>query len=290
MVHWKDCSFSRTDKFVVEYDKIMEDEEGTKGLQETATLFQLRPIPPKEIIQDFQHGDEVEAYHNEGWWEGCISRYKVEDGYYGSWFTGMIFHCLRGDKFVVEYDKIMEDEEGTKALQETTKLSQLRPIPHNEITKDFQVVYFKDWSEQQAYSDEELRRHHKWVNGSWITPFPQKVCNDEDGFKAGWKFVVQYEKLLNHDDYKHLKEEIILFQIRQGLLMLLMSLRFLMKWMHTIETVGGLGLFLKFSETPSLKMVNAAEEERVVGFDTIGYRVRVSQTVIAEMVKEKMVK
>ncbi|CAL5208681.1 unnamed protein product [Lathyrus oleraceus] len=67
-----------SDKFVMEYDKIMEDEEGTKGLKETAKLFQLRPIPPKEIIQDFLHGDEVEASHNEGWWEGCISKYVVE--------------------------------------------------------------------------------------------------------------------------------------------------------------------------------------------------------------------
>ena len=64
----KIVGFLAGDKFVVEYDKIMVDDEGTKGLQETATLFQLRPIPPKEIIQDFQHGDEVEAYHNEGWW------------------------------------------------------------------------------------------------------------------------------------------------------------------------------------------------------------------------------
>ncbi|KAI5398689.1 hypothetical protein KIW84_064169 [Lathyrus oleraceus] len=66
------------DKFVVEYDKIIEDDEGAKDLQETAKLFQLRPIPPKEIIRDFQHGDEVEAYYNEGWWEGCIFRYIVE--------------------------------------------------------------------------------------------------------------------------------------------------------------------------------------------------------------------
>ncbi|KAI5398692.1 hypothetical protein KIW84_064172 [Lathyrus oleraceus] len=103
---------------------------------------------------------------------------------------------------------------------------------------DMWAVYFKDWSEKQAYSDEKLRWHHKWANGSWITPFPQHVCNDGDGFKEGWKFVVQYESLLDEDDYKHLKEEISRFQIRLGLLMLLMSLRFLIKWMHTTETVG----------------------------------------------------
>ncbi|XP_050890139.1 protein AGENET DOMAIN (AGD)-CONTAINING P1-like [Lathyrus oleraceus] len=149
---------------------------------------------------------------------------KDVDRYYGSWFTGKIVHCLRGDKFVMEYDKIMQDKEGTKDPQETAKLSQLRPIPPNEIIQDFQVgdkvdvydnnewckgrisesfwggmwaVYFKDWSEQQAYSDKELRRHHKWVNGSWMTPFPQQVCNDEDGFKARPTDVVDEFKILD---------------------------------------------------------------------------------------------
>ncbi|CAL5208687.1 unnamed protein product [Lathyrus oleraceus] len=55
------------------------------------------------------------------------------DRYYGSWFTGKIVGCLAGDKFVVEYDKIIEDEEGTKSLQETSKLFQLCPIPPKEI-------------------------------------------------------------------------------------------------------------------------------------------------------------
>ncbi|CAK8572544.1 unnamed protein product [Lathyrus sativus] len=62
-----------SDKFVVEYEKIMADEEGTKGLQETVKRSQFRLIPPKEIIQDFQVGDEVDAYENKGWWEGRIS-------------------------------------------------------------------------------------------------------------------------------------------------------------------------------------------------------------------------
>ncbi|CAL5208688.1 unnamed protein product [Lathyrus oleraceus] len=210
------------------------------------------------------------------------------DGYYGSWFTGKILRRLRGHKFVVEYDKIMVDDEGTKGLQETVNRSQLRPIPPEEIIQDFQVgdevdayhndgwwkgrisesfgggmwaVYFKDWSEQQAYSDEQLRRHHKWVNGSWIPPFPQQdddtevketarekapesvtgdkvdfkfkpgtlveVCSEEDGFKgawfcatliepkAGWKFEVEYDSFVDdEDDYKLLREEISIFHIR----------------------------------------------------------------------------
>ncbi|CAK8572550.1 unnamed protein product [Lathyrus sativus] len=191
-------------KFVVEYDKIMVDEEGTMGVQETVNLSQLRPIPPKEIIQDLQVGDEVDAYDRDGWWEGRIS---------GNFENGMW------------------------------------------------AVYFKDWSEQLAYPEDELRRHHNWVNGSWIPPFPQQdddskiketervnaaetvtgdkdefkfepgtlveVCSKEDGFqgawfcatliepKAGLKFVVEYESFVDDDDnYKLLREEINMHQIR----------------------------------------------------------------------------
>ncbi|CAK8572551.1 unnamed protein product [Lathyrus sativus] len=188
------------DKFVVEYEKIMADEEGRKGLQETVERFQLRPIPPQEIIQDIQYGDEVEAYHNDGWWEGI--------------FSGSL-------------------EDGRK------------------------VVCFRNST--QVYPDKEVRRHHEWVNGIWIPPFPQQaeseikkrvrvkaselvsgdnvdfmfkpgtlveVCSDEDGLKgvwfsatlveakAGWKFVVEYESLLDDDYSKLLREEISLFQIR----------------------------------------------------------------------------
>ncbi|KAI5398682.1 hypothetical protein KIW84_064162 [Lathyrus oleraceus] len=204
----------------------MEDEEGTKDLQETAKISQLRPIPPNEIIQDFQVGDEVDAYDNNRWWEVRIS----ESFGGGMW-----------------------------------------------------AVYFKGWSEKKAYSDEELRWHHKWVNGIWITQFPQHVCNDGGGFKVGWKFIVQYANLLDDDDYKHLKEEINLFQIRLGLMMFLISL-------SEPEPHNPSASLLISTKVSSLKMVNTAEEERVVGFDTIDYRVRASQTMIAEMVKEKVVK
>ncbi|XP_058742934.1 uncharacterized protein LOC131615792 [Vicia villosa] len=61
------------DEFYVKYDKIMEKEDKTKGLREKAKLSQLRPIPPKDIVHDFRIGDDVDAYHNGGWWEGWIS-------------------------------------------------------------------------------------------------------------------------------------------------------------------------------------------------------------------------
>ncbi|CAI0392012.1 unnamed protein product [Linum tenue] len=62
-------------RYVVEYDQLYEDESGEKLLQETLDWIQLRPPPPppeKKKVQ-FKFGDEVEAFHNDGWWEGAIT-------------------------------------------------------------------------------------------------------------------------------------------------------------------------------------------------------------------------
>ncbi|KAI5398687.1 hypothetical protein KIW84_064167 [Lathyrus oleraceus] len=100
----------------------MVDEEGTKGLQESSKLSQLRPIPPKKIIQDFPLGYEIDAYHYDGWWDGRIP---------------------------------------------------------GSIGDDIQALYFKGSWEQLAYSQEELMWNHKWVDGSWIPPFPQQDYDSE---------------------------------------------------------------------------------------------------------------
>jgi hypothetical protein len=76
---------TRTSKFVVEYDKLFEDEEGTKPLQETVNEFQIRPIAPREKKREFKFSEEVDAFHNDGWWEGVITEVN-EDGKFAVFF------------------------------------------------------------------------------------------------------------------------------------------------------------------------------------------------------------
>ncbi|CAI0448443.1 unnamed protein product [Linum tenue] len=64
-----------TNRYVVEYDQLYEDESGEKLLQETLDWIQLRPPPPppeKKKVQ-FKFGDEVEAFYSDGWWEGALT-------------------------------------------------------------------------------------------------------------------------------------------------------------------------------------------------------------------------
>lgn len=38
------------------------------------SFAELRPLLPSETKWDFRVGDEVEAYHNDGWWEGVVKK------------------------------------------------------------------------------------------------------------------------------------------------------------------------------------------------------------------------
>ncbi|KAJ6791591.1 DUF724 domain-containing protein 3-like [Iris pallida] len=68
-----------TDKdFFVEYQSLRTDDE-TKLLTETVDLLHIRPTPPDApVVEKFNLLEEVDAFHNDGWWVGVVS--KVLDG------------------------------------------------------------------------------------------------------------------------------------------------------------------------------------------------------------------
>ncbi|KAL6514764.1 hypothetical protein OROGR_020343 [Orobanche gracilis] len=68
-------------KVLVEFKTLMEDEEGTQPLREELEVIQLRPLPPRERRHSFKFGEEVDAYYNDGWWEGTITEVVGDDEY-----------------------------------------------------------------------------------------------------------------------------------------------------------------------------------------------------------------
>lgn len=83
-------------KFLVEYKTIMADEKGTKPLREMLDLHQLRPLAPRETDREFKFGEEVDAYHNDGWWEGSITE-ELGNGRFAVYF--------RASKEQIEFGK-----------------------------------------------------------------------------------------------------------------------------------------------------------------------------------------
>ncbi|GMP39925.1 hypothetical protein CsSME_00010578 [Camellia sinensis var. sinensis] len=74
-------------KLLVEYKTLMADEGGKKPLREALDVVQLRPPPPRESRRSFKFSEEVDAYHNDGWWEGVITE-VLENERYSVFFRG----------------------------------------------------------------------------------------------------------------------------------------------------------------------------------------------------------
>ncbi|OMO78837.1 hypothetical protein CCACVL1_14067 [Corchorus capsularis] len=101
--------------YLVEYHEIL-NKGATKPLRETVHAANLRPLAPRETSRKFKFAEDVDAYNDDGWWEGTITK-ELDNGN---------FH-----------------------------------------------VYFMGSKEQMEFSEDQLRLHREWVNGSWIPPLEE---------------------------------------------------------------------------------------------------------------------
>lgn len=63
-----------SDKFLLEYHNLTMD-DGTQPLREEVHARYIRPFPPEVPgVVSFKELQEVDAWYNEGWWEGVISK------------------------------------------------------------------------------------------------------------------------------------------------------------------------------------------------------------------------
>ncbi|KAL4192861.1 hypothetical protein AMTRI_Chr06g196380 [Amborella trichopoda] len=72
-------------RVTVEYDNLMSDDE--KGpLVETVEVLNVRPLPPSDTPRAFSLYEEVDAFHNDGWWVGVITKVIAEGPTYIVYF------------------------------------------------------------------------------------------------------------------------------------------------------------------------------------------------------------
>lgn len=69
----------KNDKYMIEYQTLTTEDEA-ELLREKADGSDLRSVPPKiQRVDRFKMLEEVDAWYNDGWWMGHIS--KVLDGF-----------------------------------------------------------------------------------------------------------------------------------------------------------------------------------------------------------------
>ncbi|TXG65460.1 hypothetical protein EZV62_006735 [Acer yangbiense] len=69
------------DKYLVVYDDLRTDDD-KEFLREEVDTLHIRPFPPETVMADsFNRLDQVDAWHNDGWWVGVISRVQNNSRY-----------------------------------------------------------------------------------------------------------------------------------------------------------------------------------------------------------------
>lgn len=179
---------------VVEYKTLMADESGTKPLRETLDVVQLRPLPPREKRdRDFKFSEEVDAYYNDGWWEGVV--------------TGV----LPGDRYSVFFRATREQLEFGRS-----ELRLHREWVYGNWVPPLPLEQEHEQQQQQASISKDLNVCHNDIQkGSAV-----EVCSDEDGFQGAWfagtvieplssgKFKIEYKSLRNDNDTAFMTEEV----------------------------------------------------------------------------------
>ncbi|KAK9281386.1 hypothetical protein L1049_004286 [Liquidambar formosana] len=63
----------KTNKLYLQYHTLMAENDPTEHLRESVDVVQVRPKPPREANRSFKLSEEVDAFHNDGWWEGVVT-------------------------------------------------------------------------------------------------------------------------------------------------------------------------------------------------------------------------
>ncbi|KAJ0014221.1 hypothetical protein Pint_19560 [Pistacia integerrima] len=190
-------------KYLIQYIHLFSDESGTKPLREIIDLGQLRPVAPREKKREFKFSEEVDAFYNDGWWEGAITE-------------------VNGDKFKVYFRSSKEQFEFTK---EDLRLHRewlggdkwKPPLKEEEEEENGKVSTESKTEDKHDKTVTEV----KFDKGALV-----EVSSDEDGFDGAWfaatvvepvgkdKYLIEYQSLRTEDDTEFLREEVDILHIR----------------------------------------------------------------------------
>ncbi|KAK6143838.1 hypothetical protein DH2020_024186 [Rehmannia glutinosa] len=208
-------------KVMVEYKTIMEDEAGKKPLREELELVQLRPPPPREDRRRFKFSEEVDAYYNDGWWEGTITEVVGEEDKYLVFFSG-----TREQIGVTASElRLHREWDYGKWVPPLEPLEEA--MPEDEIRGKGYCGLFWRWREEEEYGKSaEVEANNKVIEHNYSPGDTVEASSNEEGFEGAWfaatileklksgKYLVEYQVIMNDDNTKLLTEEVDSHYIR----------------------------------------------------------------------------
>ncbi|KAJ9546367.1 hypothetical protein OSB04_018910 [Centaurea solstitialis] len=188
-------------KLLVQYDTLTTD-DGLQPLVEMAHASNLRPLPPIiNRIDRFKNLEEVDAWYNDGWWVGLVS--KVLDGL----------------KYVVYFWTTNEESE--------FKHSKLRP--HQELINQKWVASFlrPKMAAKPSLEKVKIQMGGRTLMAGVLRGLKVEIAHGENGYLTTWypavilgplhngKYLVEYRTVLRREKGRELvKEEVDVLCIR----------------------------------------------------------------------------
>ncbi|XVF41747.1 hypothetical protein PTKIN_Ptkin01aG0305000 [Pterospermum kingtungense] len=208
------------DKFLVQYTHIFQDEAGTKPLKENINAVDLRPLAPRETSRKFKFGEEVDAFNDDGWWEGVITK-ELENGKFHVYFKSSKEQLEFGENQLrlhrewvngswkppleektqtekeVKSSKGQNEEKMSNKTRTENSFESDKAVAEGKVESNKAFIQEKLECDNNAASKEKLESDKAGTGeklesgkitkeGSFSEGEDVEVCSDDDGFKGAW--------------------------------------------------------------------------------------------------------
>ncbi|KAJ4955669.1 hypothetical protein NE237_012452 [Protea cynaroides] len=180
---------NRDNKIYVEYHTLIA-ENSKKKLREKADVVNVRPIPPREEHRTFKMSEEVDAFYDDGWWEGVITKVHDNDRF------SVYFRGSKTQSTFPASDLRLHrewvDSNWVPPLEEVHQINLPEPEGSNVLRPE---------GPSKKYSAKSMPKFKK---GTQV-----EISSDEEGFVGAW-FVATYIKKVGNKyliEHKHFTTE-----------------------------------------------------------------------------------
>ncbi|CAI0467558.1 unnamed protein product [Linum tenue] len=197
-----------TDKYLVQYLNLL-NEEQTAPLREVVSAGDVRPYPPEtQPVNCYKFLEKVDAWYNEGWWEGMVLRVDERLNKY------MVFFPTTKDNIYFEASSLRPRMEWLNGKWVKVKSGEV----NHKVTKT--------GSGCRKGVKVEVRSDEVGYQGGYSKGMKVEVKSDEIGYQGAWfvatilnvprkdRYLVQYDNLLTDDETKYLEEEVDASDVR----------------------------------------------------------------------------
>lgn len=210
------------DRFLVEYRDFTTD-DGTQLLKEETDAQYIRPCPPEvPFVGSFKQFQEVDAWHNDGWWEGVVLKVLNSSECFVSFIHNDIL------KFDISKLRPHQDWFDGKWVMSSKNSSELAKkfgdvrLKANNLNGNKLILKLKK-SRDLAKKPRDVTSRTNNTRNQVVLHFCKgakvEVRSDEEGYQDAWytaivvdsmqngKYLVEYLTLKTDDLTEQLKEE-----------------------------------------------------------------------------------